>query len=60
MLMMLAWFVVLGKLFVADAHDAGLVYGFWDNTYRLMLMMLAFFRLMLMMPALFVGSGKTL
>ena len=44
MLMMLALFGALGKTpFAADAHDAGLVWGLWENPLRLMLMMLALF-----------------
>ena len=44
MLMMLALFGVFGKkTFAADAHVAGLVWGFGKNPLRLMLMMLALF-----------------
>ena len=61
--------MAVGKTpFAADAHDADVVWGLWENPLRLMLMMLALFggfgenpvRLMLMMLALFGDLGKTL
>ena len=67
MLMMLALFGEL-KLFAADAHDAGLVWGLWGKPFAADApdagLVWGFgenpLRLMLMMLALFAALGKTL
>ena len=48
--------LMMPAFFSADAHDAGLVCGFWENSLRLMLMMLALFGAMRQPFVGFVGN----